>query len=107
MDIKQLTAQIKSQCFLPDEFAARGCVVSSAGVDRWKTLCPFHVEKTPSCIMGDQYFHCFGCGASGDVFELMERMDGLSFMESVSLLAERLGLEKPETTSSAYSFLLS
>ena len=57
--------------------------------------------------MGDQYFHCFGCGASGDVFELMERMDGLSFMESVSLLAERLGLEKPETTSSAYSFLLS
>ena len=54
--------------------------------------------------MGDQYFRC---GASGDVFELMESMDGLSFMESVSLLAERLGLEKPETTSSAYSFLLS
>ena len=97
MDIKQLTAQIKSQCFLPDEFAARGCVVTSAGVDRWKTLCPFHVEKTPSCIMGDQYFHCFGCGASGDVFELMERMDGLSFMESVSLLFKR----------PAYSFLLS
>ena len=54
--------------------------------------------------MGDQYFRC---GASGDVFELMERMDGLSFMESVSLLAERLGLEKPETTSSDYSSLLS
>ena len=107
MDVKQVTAHIKSQCFLPDEFAARGCVVTSAGVDRWKTLCPFHVEKTPSCIMGDQYFHCFGCGASGDVFELMERMDGLSFMESVSLLAERLGLEKPETTSSDYSSLLS
>lgn len=47
--------------------------------------------------MGDQYFHCFGCGASGDVFELMERMDGLSFMESVSLLFKR----------PAYSFLLS
>ena len=65
------------------------------------------MESTPEKAVGDQYFHCFGCGASGDVFELMERMDGLSFMESVSLLAERLGLEKPETTSSAYSFLLS
>lgn len=62
------------------------------------------MESTPEKAVGDQYFRC---GASGDVFELMERMDGLSFMESVSLLAERLGLEKPETTSSAYSFLLS
>jgi len=45
------------------------------------------VESTPEKAVGDQYFRC---GASGDVFELMERMDGLSFMESVSLLAEHL-----------------
>lgn len=57
-------------------------------------LCPFHKEKTPSfnVIEDRQFFHCFGCGKSGDVFKFLEEHRQISFMESVQILAERLGM---------------
>lgn len=57
-------------------------------------LCPFHTEKTPSfnVIEDKQFFHCFGCGKSGDVFKFFEEYRQLSFLESVQLVAERGGI---------------
>ncbi len=64
-------------------------------------LCPFHQEKTPSFNVDDErgFYHCFGCGASGDVFRFMEQHGGLSFAEAVRRLAERAGIPIQETTS--------
>ena len=64
-------------------------------------LCPFHQEKTPSFNVDEErgFYHCFGCGASGDVFRFLEQHGGLSFAEAVRRLAERAGVPIQETTS--------
>lgn len=56
-------------------------------------LCPFHKEKTPSFIVDSkaQLYHCFGCGAGGDVISFIMKAENLSFMESVELLAKKVG----------------
>lgn len=63
-------------------------------------LCPFHNEKTPSCYIhpDKEYFHCFGCGAGGDVITFVMRYNNLDYWEAVKLLAERAGLSLPEDT---------
>ena len=65
-----------------------------------KGLCPFHKEKTPSFTVNDDkgFFHCFGCGAHGDVIGFAMRYDNLSFMEAIEQLAGRAGLEVPKPT---------
>ncbi len=60
-------------------------------------LCPFHNEKTPSFTLNDQkgFFHCFGCGAHGDVVGFVMRSEGLAFPEAVERLAREAGLALP------------
>jgi DNA primase len=61
-------------------------------------LCPFHNEKTPSFSVNPErgFFHCFGCGAGGTVFNFVMRVEGLSFPEAVRSLAARYGVALPE-----------
>lgn len=65
-------------------------------------LCPFHQEKTPSFTVSSekQIFHCFGCGANGDVFTFLMKMENLTFPEAVRQLARRTGTVIPERSSS-------
>lgn len=74
--------------------------VTRAGRE-YKACCPFHNEKTPSFTINDQkgFFHCFGCGAHGDVVGFVMRHDNLSFPEAVAFLASAAGLEVPETSA--------
>jgi DNA primase len=60
-------------------------------------LCPFHNEKTPSFTVNDDkaFFHCFGCGAHGDVIGFVMRVEGLSFPEAVERCAQEAGLQVP------------
>ncbi|WP_022893277.1 DNA primase [Agromyces subbeticus] len=69
--------------------------LKSAGVGSMKGLCPFHDERSPSFHVrpGLGYYHCFGCGESGDVYTFLQRMDHVSFTEAVERLAGRIGLE--------------
>lgn len=61
--------------------------------------CPFHHEKTPSFAINeaDQYYHCFGCGESGDVIKFVQGLENIDFMDAVKLLADRAGLTMPQT----------
>ena len=63
-----------------------------------KGLCPFHNEKSPSFNVNaqKQFFHCFGCGKSGDVISFVSELEGKSFMETLRELAKRSGIELPE-----------
>ncbi len=63
----------------------------------WKACCPFHNEKTPSFTVSDEkgFYHCFGCGAHGDVIRWMTDQRGLSFMDAVKELAAEAGMEVP------------
>ena len=62
-----------------------------------QALCPFHDEKTPSFTVSQdkQFYHCFGCGASGTVITFIMEFSGLGFVEAVEDLAARYGLEIP------------
>ncbi len=66
-------------------------------------FCPFHSEKTPSFTVSPekQLFHCFGCGASGNVFSFIMQMDNLTFPEAARFLAVRAGVKIPEQKKSA------
>ncbi|MEE8279817.1 MAG: DNA primase [Alphaproteobacteria bacterium] len=66
----------------------------------YSALCPFHNEKTPSFTVSEDkgFFHCFGCGAHGDVIAFVMRVDNLSFPDAVERLAADAGLPIPVTT---------
>src|SRR5579862_8375798 len=70
---------------------------------RYSGLCPFHQEKTPSFSVNQarQFYKCFGCGVSGDVLKFVMEMDGLTFPETLKLLAERNGIPMPKRTEYA------
>jgi DNA primase len=63
----------------------------------WHGLCPFHNEKTPSFTVNDDkaFYHCFGCGEHGSVFDFVMSTDGLSFPETIERLALDAGMEVP------------
>ncbi len=66
-------------------------------------LCPFHNEKTPSCHIhpDKEFFHCFGCGAGGDVITFVMKYHNLDYWEAVKMLAERGNIPLPETSGFA------
>ncbi|MCV6983176.1 DNA primase [Mycolicibacterium pulveris] len=74
-----------------------------AGADSMKGLCPFHDEKTPSFHVRPNHghFHCFGCGEGGDVYAFIQKIEHVSFVESVELLADRVGYTITYTGASA------
>jgi DNA primase len=65
---------------------------------RYVGLCPFHQEKTPSFSVNQtrQFYKCFGCGVGGDAIKFVQEIEGLSFWETVKMLAERYGIPMPK-----------
>ncbi|MGM1016211.1 MAG: DNA primase [Actinomycetota bacterium] len=84
--------EVKSRTNIADIVGER-VALKSAGVGSLKGLCPFHDEKSPSFHVRPQvgYYHCFGCGESGDVYSFLRAMDHVSFTEAVERLAGKLG----------------
>ena len=68
-------------------------------------LCPFHNEKSPSFSVSPdkQIFHCFGCGVGGNVFTFVSKIEGMSFVETVQMLAERANIQLPTLQNSGDS----
>src|SRR5579872_3949326 len=69
-----------------------------AGAVNYSGLCPFHNENTPSFSVHAtlQFFHCFGCGVSGDVFTFIQKIENVTFPEAVRTLAQKLGIPLPK-----------
>jgi DNA primase len=76
-----------------DEVVGDYVQLRRAGADSMKGLCPFHDEKTPSFHVRPNHghFHCFGCGEGGDVYAFVQKIEHVSFVEAVELLADRIG----------------
>jgi DNA primase len=74
--------------------------LKKAGAQNYSGLCPFHGEKTPSFSVHAtrQFFHCFGCGASGDVFTFVQKIENITFPEAVRLVAQKLNVPLPKAT---------
>ena len=74
-----------------------------AGAQNYSGLCPFHSEKTPSFSVHAtrQFYHCFGCGASGDVFSFVQKIENITFPEAVRAVAQKLGIALPKASYSS------
>ncbi len=72
--------------------------LKKSGAQNFSGLCPFHQEKTPSFSVHAtrQYFHCFGCGKSGDVFTFVQELEKISFPEAIRLVAQKLDIKLPK-----------
>jgi DNA primase len=79
--------------------------LKKAGAQNFIGLCPFHNEKTPSFSVHvtRQFFHCFGCGVSGDVFSFVQKLENITFPEAVRVVAQKLGIALPQVTFSSES----
>ena len=94
--------EIKARIDLADLIASYGIQVKTAGASK-KACCPFHHEKTPSFNINESkgFYHCFGCGESGDAIKFVQKMDGLTFVEAVKKLAEQCGVKIEENEDPA------
>src|SRR6267154_5538790 len=72
--------------------------LKKAGAQNYSGLCPFHGEKTPSFSVHAtrQFYHCFGCGVSGDVFSFVQKIENITFPEAVRTVAQKLGIALPK-----------
>lgn len=96
-DLKEFLSTLKEKLNIID-VAGSYLSLERRGGTYW-ACCPFHHEKTPSFAINeaDQYYHCFGCGESGDVVKLVQNMENVDFMDAVKILAERANLPMPQT----------
>jgi DNA primase len=77
--------------------------LKKAGAQNYSGLCPFHNEKTASFSVHAtrQFYHCFGCGASGDVFSFVQKIENITFPEAVRAVAQKLGIALPKVSYSS------
>ena len=89
--------EIKARVDLAELISSYGIQVKHAG-SSMKACCPFHHEKTPSFNINQSrgFYHCFGCGESGDAIKFVQKMDGLTFPEAAKKLADQCGIKVEE-----------
>ncbi len=90
---QNLSDEIKSKLKISDVISQR-ISLNKKGENRFIALCPFHSEKTPSFnVLDDKgFYHCFGCGKNGDIFNFVMEMDKLDFKQAVKLLSLQAGI---------------
>src|SRR5579863_5668141 len=76
--------------------------LKKAGAQNYSGLCPFHGEKTASFSVHAtrQFYHCFGCGVSGDVFSFVQKIENITFPEAIRAVAQKMGVALPKQTFS-------
>ncbi|MEC8753011.1 MAG: DNA primase [Verrucomicrobiota bacterium] len=91
---KEIIEEVRSRCDIVDLVSSYLPELRKRGAT-YKCCCPFHNEKTPSFTVNQerQIYHCFGCGANGDVFSFVQEYDKLDFLSTVQFLADRTGVK--------------
>ena len=92
---------IKNRLRLSEVVSSYVRLVKQGSKQDYKACCPFHQEKTPSFIVHDDkgFFHCFGCGKSGDMFTFVSEMEHVSYKEAIETLAKKAGVELKKQSS--------
>lgn len=94
---REILDQIRERVRISEVVGEYVRLTRDGGGGRLKGLCPFHNEKTPSFSVNEDrgFYYCFGCQATGDIFQFLMQHVGMSFAEATTLLAGRAGVELP------------
>ncbi len=94
-DLQKFLDELRSRISLADIVGQKVKLVKRGR--EYTGLCPFHQEKTPSFTINESkgFYHCFGCGAHGDIIRFLMDAEGLPFIEAVKKLADKAGLQMP------------
>jgi DNA primase len=97
MSLSEFTQNLKQQADIV-RIVGEYVTLRKAGAQNYSGLCPFHKEKSPSFSVHvtRQFYHCFGCGASGDVFSFVQKVENVTFFEAVRLVAQKAGVSLPK-----------
>lgn len=100
-DLASLRERVRDALTMVEVARHDGLVLKMQGEGKGTCSCPFHQEKTASCVMGGRMkdkYHCFGCGASGDIFQYWQERRGVDHVEAVKQLAGLAGIHYGEIT---------
>lgn len=94
-NFREILAEIKAAQNIVDYIQGSAVALKPSSAGKFKGLCPFHGEKSPSFYVDENFqnYKCFGCGVSGDIIKFVQEYENLSFIESVKKLAELSGIE--------------
>ncbi len=95
-DFQKFLDELRSRVSVADVVGAKVKLVRKG--KEYMGLCPFHNEKTPSFTVNEAkgFYHCFGCGAHGDIIKFEMEANGLPFIDAVTKLANKAGLRVPQ-----------
>jgi len=95
-DLQRFIDELRARISIADVVGAKVKLVKKGR--EYQGLCPFHTEKTPSFTVNETkgFYHCFGCGAHGDIVKFEMEANGLPFMDAVQKLAHQAGLAMPQ-----------
>lgn len=95
-DLQEFISTLKAKLNITD--VLRGYLSLERRGNNYWACCPFHHEKTPSFSVNesDQYYHCFGCGVSGDAIKFVRDIENIEFFDAVRLLADKAGMQMPK-----------
>lgn len=94
-DLSTFAQDVKAAVDLRDLFAREGIECRRASAASSKCCCPHHQEKTPSCHVYADHYHCYGCQTSGDHIDLLHHLHRMEFTEALQHLAELAGMQMP------------
>ncbi len=96
-EFEQFIQKVKDSIDL-SSYIGNSVNLQSVGLNKFKGCCPFHNEKTPSFTVNDndKYYHCFGCGAHGDIITFLQEKEGHDFKSAIQLLSEKTGIALPK-----------
>jgi len=93
MNLRNRIDSIKKSLSVPEFFRYANHHLKRAGKE-FVVLCPFHMEKTPSCFLYEDHFHCYGCGAHGDVIDAHIKIKGSDFRTALEELGRLAGIHQ-------------
>ena len=95
-DMQRFLDELRARISIDDVVGAKVKLTKKGR--EYQGLCPFHNEKTPSFTVNESkgFYHCFGCGAHGDILGFEMNANGLPFIDAVQKLAHQAGLQMPQ-----------
>ena len=102
IDLQKFCDELRAKVSIVDVVGSKVKLVRKGR--EYQACCPFHNEKTPSFTVNEAkgFYHCFGCGAHGDIIKFEMEANNLPFMDAIRKLADKAGLQVPQISKESH-----